>query len=78
MENEEEIEYTEIIYDRFCDDIRCFDYIKHDGKVIKNCTLDYNEDMQCWEFEVLYKDGSNEIVKDKLIQFICECVYYTE
>lgn len=73
-----EDEYSRVVYDRFCDDIRCFEYIKHDGKVIKNCALNYNEDMQCWEFEVFYEDGSNEIIKDKLIKFICECVYYTE
>ena len=31
-----------------------------------------------WEFNVYYEDGSEDVVKDKLIQFISECVYIAE
>lgn len=75
---EEKETYKLVIYDRFCDDVRCFDCIEHNGKQIKNCALNYNEDAQWWEFNVYYEDGSEEVVKDKLIQFISECVYIAD
>lgn len=75
---EEKETYKLVIYDRFCDDVQCFDCIEHNGKQIRNCALNYNEDAQWWEFDVKYEDGSKEIVKDKLIQFISECMYIAD